>query len=267
MAKYVRKGSKGGKSGRPYVRRSRKATAKGNFKKRVLDVMRSVVETKQAFHQNALTNFNSGISGAGDCLQVIPSIASGTLDNQRVGDQIRPQSLSIRGIINMVPQDPTQSLGVRRIGVRVMVVSVKAYPTYAVAAANTATWMPGLLKKGGTTTSFAGALDDLYAPINTDLITCHYNKVFFLNQAMYYAGTTNVSTTYESGGMTKFFKKTFRFKNKVWKYDSAISGGLSPTNAGHCLLLGYVFLDGTGADVVTTRVSSQTDMILNYEDA
>ena len=122
--------------------------------------MRSVVETKQAFHQNALTNFNSGISGSGDCLQVIPSIASGTLDNQRVGDQIRPQSLSIRGIINMVPQDPTQSLGVRRIGVRVMIVSVKAYPTYAVAAANTATWMPGLLKKGGTTTSFAGALDD-----------------------------------------------------------------------------------------------------------
>lgn len=264
---YVRKNKKGGKSRRPYVRRSRKASAKGNFRRKVLDVMRSVVETKQAFHQNPLTYFNSAISGAGDCLQVIPSIAQGTLDSQRIGDRVSPQSLSIRGWLNMVPQDPTQSLGVRRIGVRLMIVSVKAYPTYAVAAANTGTWMPGLLKKGGTTTSFTGALDDLYAPINTDLITCHYNKVFFLHQAMYYAGTTNVSTTYEAGGMTRFFRKTFKFKNKVWKYDTAVSGGLSPTNAGHCLLLGYCFLDGTGADVLTTRVSSQTDMILNYEDA
>lgn len=240
-----------------------------SFKSAVLSVIKSQAETKQAWTKLVPTDFNSAMSGVGDCCQIIPSINNGTGDNARVGDQITPQSLTIRGIIQELPQDPAQSLSVRKIGVRVMIVTPKVYSTWASATANASTWQAYLLKKGGTTVGFTGVIDDLFAPVNTDAITCHYNKVFKFTQNGFYNTASTSITTIDMSSSVRFFKKTFKFgKNRKFKYDASVDTGLTPSaGPAMVMMVGYVFLDGTSPDTLSTRVRVQYDSILNYEDA
>lgn len=251
------------------VRKALRRASKASFAKRVLAVVQSRNESKQAWTTLAPTDFNSGIGAQADALRIIPNIAQGTDDNNRIGDQINPQSLTIRGIVQMLPQGVGQGDGARKIAARLMIVTPKAYQTWASAYANATTWMPYLLKKGGTQTSFSGAIDDLYAPINTDAITCHYNKVFYFNQSAIISGTTSVTLAVDQSHLVRFFKKTFKFgKTRKFKYDDNVDTGLTPSSAGaYVMLLGYCFVDGTAPDTLSTRVRLQFDSILNYEDA
>lgn len=263
-----KKGARRPKRSNARKMRSRSAAPSKGLKKQILSVIKSRVESKQAYTSFAPTDFNSGISGAGDIIRIVPAIGLGTGDYQRIGDQICPQKLTIRGIIQMLPQGNGQGDGLRKIAARVMIVTPKTYPNWSVASTNTG-WQNYLLKKGGTTGAFTGDISDLYAPVNTDAITCHYNKVHFFNQGSFFlsgAGVTGV-VPFEQNNMVKFFTKTFRFGNKVLKYDVNIDGGLTPTNFGHFLVVGYVFTDGTAPDVVSTRIRMQFDSTLDYEDA
>lgn len=252
---------------RPYVKRAVKRNSKAKFSEKVMAVLRARAETKQAWTTLAPTDFNSGISGTGDTLRLIPNVSRGTQDNQRSGDQVTAQKLTIRGIIQMLPQGTGQGEGLRKIAARLMIVTPKTYPNWAAVSGVTA-WQSSLLKKGGTVSGFTGAIDDLFAPINSDAITCHYNKVFFFNQGAFFnssAGVTGV-VPYEQNHMVKFFKKTFYFRNKQLKYDDNVDSGLTPTNAGYFMCVGYVFTDGTAPDVVSTRIRLQYDTMLDYED-
>lgn len=253
------------------VKRAVKRANNAAFKKKVLKVMRGQVESKQAFHTQPTINFNSGVTAAADAIRIIPNVSIGTGDNARIGDQIRPQSLTLRGIIQMLPQGGNQGDGVRKIAARVMIITPKAFPTWASASANATTWQQYLLKKGGTTTQFTGALDDLFAPMNTDAITCHYNKVFYFNQSSYMSigGSTSGTVATTQDNLVRFFKKTIKFgANRVFKYDSGVDTGLTPSNGpAYVLLVGYCFVDGTSPDTINQRISMQFDSTLNYEDA
>ena len=254
---------------KPYVKRADKCAPPSKcFKTNVLKVIRSQAETKQAYGVLNTTNFNSGISGLSDILKIVPNVSNGTADNQKIGDQIIAQKITIRGIINMVPQGLGQGDNVRKIAARLMIVTPKSFPNWSTASASTA-WQSYLLKKGGTVTGFTGAVDDLFAPHNADAITLHYNRVFFLNQGSYYptVAGANGAASFEQNNMVRFFKKTFNFKNKLLKYDANVDSGLTPTNLGMVAVLGYVFTDGTSPDTVSTRVSLQYDTIFSYEDA
>lgn len=272
MAKFRRyKKRTASKPVRKVVRKAVRRARNAAFKKRVLKAVRSNVETKQAFHTMAPTDFNSGIASAGDSLRIIPNVAIGTGDNARIGDQLHPQSLTLRGIIQMLPQGGNQGDGVRKIAARVMIVTPKAFACWSSAYANSTTWQAYLLKKGGTVTQFSGAIDDLYAPINTDAITCHYNRVFYFNQSTYMSvgGSTSGTVASTQDNLVRFFKKTIKFGNtRLFKYDSNIDGGLTPANGpAYVMLVGYCFVDGTLPDTLSTRIRVQYDSILNYEDA
>jgi len=237
---------------------------KNNFKNKVLAIIKSRAETKEAYTNLASTDFNSGILSVSDNLKIIPNIAVGTADNQRIGDQIYANKLTFRGIIQLLPQTAGQSAGVCKIGARVMIVTPKTFPNWASAGGIT-TWQNYLLKKGGTVGQFTGDISDLYAPINRDAVTCHYNKVFVMTQGYIFSGTT--TGNYEQNNMVKFVHKTFNWKNKCFKYDSNVDSGLTPTNVGMIMVVGYCFLDGTAPDSIATRVRYQYDSILQYEDA
>lgn len=257
--------------GRKARRAGGKPPVSSAFAQKVMAVVQARNESKQAFHTLAPTDFNSGIASSGDALRIIPNISQGVADNQRVGDQINPQSLTIRGIVQMLPQNGTQGDGVRKIAARVMIVTPKAYNTWASAFANATTWQAYLLKKGGTTTNFSGAIDDLYAPINTDAITCHYNKVHYFNQSTYMAvgGSTSGTVAATQDKLVHFFKKTIRFgKTRKFKYDANVDSGLTPSSGpAYVMLVGYCFVDGGAPDTISTRIRMQYDTILNYEDA
>lgn len=264
--RYRRKVAK--KATKPYVKRAVKRAAKSVFRKKVLSVIRQQSETKQAFTNMASTDFNSGISGLGDALRIIPNIAQGVDGHQRIGDVIRPQSLNLRMILQMLPQGNNQSQSVCKIAARVMIVTPKSFPTWASASANTATWMPQILKKGGTITGFTGDLSDLYAPTNVDVITTHYNRVFYFNQPWFTSGTST-NAAVDSSHLVRFVNKTIKFgSSKQFKYDANVDGGLTPSNGNaYVMLIGYCFVDGTSPDTLSVRIRAQYDCTLNYEDA
>lgn len=234
------------------------------FEKKVLKVMKKQTESKQAYLTQTPIDFNSAISGSGDCLKVIPNIGIGAADNARVGDQIRAQSLTIRAILQMLPQAANQGAGVSKIAARIMVVTPKSFPNWYTASGNTSSWMGTLLKKGGTVTGFNGDISDLFALPNTDAVTVHYNKVCYFNQS--WATSTTNSVALEQSHLVKFLKINLKLKNKLLKYDANVDSGLTPVNAGYFIVVGYCFVDGTSPDTLSTRIRLQYDTYFTYED-
>lgn len=260
---------------RPRRRRARKgAAAKPSkaFVKKVKQVLHKDVETKQAFNNQfgQIQSYNSAINSSGDCAILVPNIANGATDNARIGDQIRAQKLSIKGhlITRFTGSAGTTYYQNCRIGVRMFIVQPKSFMSQGNIVSNAATWQATLLKKGGTTTGFTGLISDLYAPVNTDAITCYYDKVFYVqnpySNAVLGSGANNLLMP---TGTTKFFSKTLKLRNKLLKYDSSIDAGLTPTAYNPVLIMGYSYLDGSSADAVTTNLAMSYVSVLDYEDA
>lgn len=246
---------------------SKKYSKKSNLKKLVKTVIHDQLENKQAWHNFNPTWFNCGINSAGDACRLIPDINQSTADNGRIGDQLRARRFNVKGHILFAPQGVGQSDSYRRIACRLMVVTPKTYSGYRSAIDNATTWMGYLLKKGGTTTGFTGLVSDLYSPINSDAITTHYDKIFYMNQPSLVSGTTSNTLPLDLSNTTKFFDISFSCKNKLVKYEASVDYGLTPTNAGYILLCGYVFLDGSSPDTVTTRIQLGYTSTIEYEDA
>lgn len=261
----VGKGKKGKPTG-PYSKLKTKKTYYKNkaFKKAVQAVISANAESKQGFHSVTAENYNSGINVTGDVKRLMPSISQGTADNARIGDQVKAQTLTVKGAIVYNPSvGQYGTYANARIACRLMIVSPRLYPNIDDAQTNAATWTAYLLKKGGTTTSFSGILSDLWAPINTDGIIKYYDKVFYLD-APYQI--TNVGSTL-MGKSTRFFSHSMKLRNKTIKYDSSVSGGTQPSNYGPVMVLGYAHMDGSSPDSLTTTVQLSFDSIFTYEDA
>lgn len=242
-----------------------------SFVKKVQSIIHKNAETKQAFTNqfSQIQNYNSAINASGDNNFLIPNISQGDGDNFREGDQIRAQKLTVKGHFITRFTGATGSTYYQncRIGVRLFIVQPKMYLGQGGINSNSTTWMSTLLKKGGTTVGFTGLISDLYAPVNTDAISVYYDKVFYVqnpySNAILGSGTANLLMP---SGTTKFFAKTFKLKNKLFRYDNSIDSGLTPVNYNPTLLIGYSYLDGTSPDSVTTQIGLAWDSILDYED-
>lgn len=231
------------------------------FAKKVQAVIHKDVETKSAFTSTTSVGFNSGINSSGDIQIIVPDVQNSTLDNGRIGDQIRGMKLRIKGILtsNLTYNTNSQC----RLGVRVFIVQPKAYSNYDAINANATTWQSTLLKKGLASTGFTGVINDLQADVNRDAITVYYDKVFYVNTP-YLVTSVGDASTYNS---VRFINKTLNLRNKLLRYDSLFNSGKTPTNWNPVMLVGYVHLDGSGPDTISTQVSLTTDCYLDYEDA
>ena len=250
--------------------RKRTARPSRTFTKNVLKVIHKETESKQCYHTSGdtLIAFNSGINATGDILRLVPNMSAGTAENQRVGDEVRAQRLSIKGVLQMYVNADGNTVGPKRIAVRVMIVQPKRYNTWSDIQTNVANWSGSLLKKGGTVVSFTGIMSDIWAPINRPAITVYSDKLYYMNQE-YLNNVTGVGIVPQIQGrnVCRFFSKTFKLRNKKLEYDANIDGNILPTKFMPVMIIGYVHLDGSAADVLTTQVSVQYDTMLTYEDA
>lgn len=272
MAKKVRRGRFRRMSKKGVSRKASNLSKSRSFALAVKKVLHKSVETKHAFTNqfSQIQNYNSAINSVGDNNFIVPNVGQGTGDNARIGDIILGQKLTIKGhfISRFTGAAGSTYYQNCRIGVRMFIVQPKTFAGQGNISANSTTWMSTLLKKGGTTVGFTGLISDLYCPVNTDAITCYYDKVFYIqnpySNAVLGSGQTNLLMP---NGTTRFFSKTFKLRNKPLRYDSTIDSGLTPVNYNPTLLLGYSYLDGTAGDSVTTQIGLAWDSMLDYEDA
>lgn len=262
--KYARKP----RAKRPYKKRAQKLSKP--MTKAIQKIIHKDVETKTAYTQQYNTFFNSAINSSGDILPLIPSIANGTGDANKIGDQIRGQKLRIRGnlMTRFTGATGTTYYNNCRVGVRLMIVQPKMFSNLGAIQAFATTWQATLLKKGATTTGFTGIIPDLYADINRDAITVYYDKVFYVQNPYSTAVLGSPQTNLlMPTGTCKFFSKTINLKNKLLRFDSTIDSGLTPTNFNPVAILGYCYLDGSSPDAVTTQIAMSFDSNFDYEDA
>lgn len=230
------------------------------FKKAVQRIINKNAENKESFTNISNVTFNSGINSAADIQWVVPDMTQGSADNQRIGHQIRARYLTVRGYVasNLTYTTSNQC----RLGIRIMIVQPKPYPSADSVYDNATTWQAGLLKKGGTTTNFTGVTSDLMAPINRDLITVYYDKVIYINTP-YMITSEGSANTYNT---VRFFSKKFKLRNKLLRYDVNNNSGLSPVNWNPVLICGYCHLDGSSPDTISQQIQVSYDSILNFQD-
>lgn len=234
----------------------------------VQKIIHKDAETKSSYHAIDSVLFNSAMNTTGDMQRVLPNVTVGTAENERIGEQIRAQTLNIKG--HYILSTANNSSANARIAVRMMVVQPKNLSAWPDASVSTA-WMQQLLQKGGANVAFTGLISDLYAPVNTDQITCYYDKVTYVSMPYLYVGTLGVPTSgytvtsWDMSKATKFFNITLKVRNKLLRYDKSYSS-TQPTSYSPILLIGYSHLDGSSPDVITTQVQLSYDSILKYED-
>lgn len=250
--------------------KSTKKTLKKTEKKIVRMVSRKI-EDKQAITYSNATFFNSSVDSSADMIQILPNISQGVADNQRIGDQITAKSLRLKGFIRFLPQ-PTNTVNTTHyghVGIRMMVLSLKQSSNYTTNNNLLSNPLASLLRKGGTTVGFTGAISDLMAPINTDIFTKHYNKVIYVNQSYVITGdgSTNPKVAIDVSKLVRFFNIKINCRRKQLKYDNSTSAGLLPTNFAPFFVAGYSYMNGDPPDYTTTNLQISYDSIFDYEDA
>jgi len=258
---YVNKRRKYAAKKRTAPRRKRVTKPSKSFVKKVNTILRKNIENKQAWLTYPLASFNSAADTAADVLQVLPFVPQGVTESQRIGDDIRAQKLTIKGhMISSLSGNYSYS----RIAVRMLVCQPKALPNSTLEGTQFAQWLPYVLRIGGANIGLNGTIESLYAPVDTDVITCYHDKVYYISQPRLLSDVGQ-QETYHS---TRFFNVSIKLRNKLLKYNGNFSGDNRPISYAPVILFSYVMLDGTGPIIATPQLMSMTfTSALEFEDA
>lgn len=260
---YKSSGKRVKKGGRKPRRAARKGATKA-FAKKVKSVIHKMAETKTQTFDSGFVAYNGGADTQADIRQLVPAIAQGTDNGQRLGDQITAQKLDIRGhFVLGFSYTGSSYQNETRLAVRMLIVTPKRYPIFSDAYSYSANWLGGVLLNGSSEQAMNGSVASMYLPVNKDTVTCHMDKLSYITVPFVSGATT--SATIEMFHSTRFFKKLLPCRNKILRYNETNSS--LPTNFGPVLLLAYAHLDGSSIDVVNTAISMQYISTLYYEDA
>jgi len=232
----------------------------------VKKIMRKDVEDKTGYKEENMIAYNSKINESGDIKFVMPDVGQGSQEGNRIGDQVTARKLKINGLLNlnMIPStNYAGQISACRIGVRIMIVQPKLYTDRASITANANSWLPYLLRKGNTAVGFNGTVPDLYAPINSEVVTKYFDKVIYLSMPLMQTQVGQQETAFSY----RHFTTTLKVNNKKLLYDSNYQAGQQPTNYSPVILLGYSHVDGSTADSGHTQVNMQFNSYFDYEDA
>jgi len=247
------------------LRRPRRKAARPTFAKKVLAVVAKRTEVKEAFTSvSSSTTSNKFISTDNSAFQIIPNMLNGNLNYQRVGDNIVLKSHSVTGAMVYSPFTSIGNTSRARIAVRMMIIQPKQLREYTQATGQNS-WYNSMLQKGGTNSGFDGTMSALWAPFNLDVVTPLYNKIFYISQTDWLAGTTSTNVPQDLSKTVKFFKVNLKVAGKKLRYDTNQNSGLTPLNYSPILCFGYVPLDGSTG--VSGELAISYDASMKYTDA
>jgi len=224
-------------------------------------------ETKMSSNQYTLSSFNSAISANADLITLLPQVAVGTAQNDRIGNKIRPIRMEITGYVLYYADSLAGLNDSKMIGGRLFCFQDKTTRSYANNIYNF-----NLLNLGGTGNNFLGTALNWVSPHNKEQFT------FFADKKMVFLkpyGLTNNNTPSSTVAITGMDRSLFHpFKivltqkhlPAVLQYDQGDSL-VYPTNFAPYLSLGYCDLMNRTPDTATTQLAMEFNCTLYYKDA
>jgi len=199
---------------------------------------------------------NSAISDA-DVRPILGSITQGVDDNQRIGDRVKPKSLSVRGVIGLNPENNPNN---KPMIVTVMLLGCKDKKTNALVQAGAG--MADLLKPniyGTEEVPWDGTTIRSTYPVNTEKFRVYYQRQFKICPGSLGAGTRE----FDFVKWRHTFKASKMPASLTWDEGT----GDDCNNFAPFLVIGYCYTDGSAPDVLGTRLISQCHSEFIYEDA
>jgi len=198
---------------------------------------------------------NAPISDA-DVVPVLGSILEGTESNQRIGDRVKPKSMTVRGVIGL---NPDYNPNNKPMIVTVMLLACKDKKTNALVAAGAG--LADLLKpniNGTEQVPWDGTTLRSTYDINTEKYRVHYARQF------------RIAPGSLAGGTREFDYVKWRHTFKSSKMPASLTWdegtGDDCNNFAPFLVIGWCYTDGTAPDVVP-RLVSQCSSEFTFEDA
>lgn len=279
----------------PLMRKFRKSKAKRRPAGRKARVSKSVKNfVKKEISKNIENKFcsiyadgnshNSSISNS-EAYALVPAIGEGTQQNQRLGKVIKAKGLYVRGAVSIDEEytdfgDGNQSVW-RPIMARVIIFRQKNVNCcYNVGNITMAQLLrpnfgtgptPAGYSTGDQTSPWRGETIDQLMPVNKQLFDVAMDKKVVLTPNL--MRNLGVLPLQSAEGFvqqplnTNYYQYSIKLPvNKVLKFneDSLIN---YPIGAAWWVAVGYSYLDGTGADVLTSQVFHEAVSTLYYEDA
>lgn len=215
---------------------------------------RAIPNKSVGWQVEALTDHNSPIS-LGDMYPLVQQITKGNDVYQREGDRIKTKSLVVKGQISL---NPDYNPDTKAMYVRVVIAQQKTVRSVS----NYANLDPDHLLKptfaGASEQAFGGGEPQVAYPINRDLYRVYMDKVFLITP------TGAASGNPRTGAQKKW---SYRFKQLPSSLTFDEGNGDYANNFAPFVALGYAYTDGTGADVLVTRVQHSVYSQLSFEDA
>jgi len=226
-----------------------KPKSNATFKSKVQRIINSQVERKRFVIANAnqiITTASGG--GTPQALNLMPTLALGTNQEARVGEQVKITRATVRGFVNLAPYNAISNPGTTPVKVKMWVVSSKLSNSQTLSSTVVGT---GFFEIGSDTVGFQGNMLDMMLPVNRQAWIVHAHKTFNLGaSAANSLGPVTTTGYYDNSRMSlpfsfsygSHFKKPLRFSD-----DSASLNGNYPYDRNCWLLLQAVYADGTSS--------------------
>lgn len=240
------------KNFRALNRKNRKAskrprrTTTSTFKKKVQRIIDRQVEKKRYVITGAnISAVTASGGGTPTALNLMPTLALGTNQEARVGEQVKIVKARVKGFINIAPYAPVSNPGPTPIKIKMWVVSSKLTNVITLGSTNVGT---GFFEVGSDTTGFTGNMLDMMLPVNKQAWVVHHEKVFNLG-ATYASATGPVTTAgyYDNSRMSLPFSFEYgsKFKKPLnFSDDSSSLNGNYPYDRNCWLFIQPVYADG-----------------------
>ena len=245
---------------------SKKITIAPSIRSYVKETLHKAQETKMSSVTMSFVGFNSSI-GSTDLARLLPVIQQGVAQNTRIGSEIRPIKLVVRGYC---VYDSGTYLPATMLGVRIMMWQNKSVRSYATALSSVNV---NLLDTGGDGTTYNGTPSNWITPHNSDQFHFYKDSKYKVFKSFGYSNTTTGATalTEINGSLFHSFTHTiYPGKNgfpSVLKYDNASGSNEYPTNFAPYWSLGYSNLLNYSPDLLDTQIYASYVSTLYYEDS
>lgn len=217
-------------------------------------------ENHQTFRHYRRTQWNNIPDNQLRCIQLFPPINQDTTRATRLGSELKLTSGVTKGVISIPADDnvytPLNNGDRADIMLRLFVVSAKG-------GVNNNFWinqyvsqiLPNFLKPADAGVPLTGTNVDMWSPVNHDLITVHYDKVFRLKRGVgYFPDATSTSGAAHMPAINVPFTIKHKCKNKkvtfrgasaniAENFDPRLIGVWSYTNGAAASAAGVPFVE------------------------